>query len=74
MEEYSRALRAQVGQGLTPWVTFASILVLWRPCQGAHCEPVWVKGGPSLAKGSTKRATFREKGHLAKTMLFTMFS
>ena len=36
--------------------------------------PVWVRSGPSLAKGPTKRITFREKGHLAKTMLFTMFS
>ena len=27
-----------------------------------------------MAKGPTKRITFREKGHLAKTMLFTMFS
>ena len=40
----------------------------------AHRTPVWVKSGLSLAKGSIKRITSREKGHLAKTMLFTMFS
>ena len=55
-------------------MAFASILELCRPCQGAHWTPVWVKSGPSLAKGSTKRIVFREKGHLAKTILFTMFS
>ena len=55
-------------------MAFASILELCRPCQGARWTPVWVKSGPSLAKGPTKRITFREKGHLAKTMLFNMFS
>ena len=42
--------------------------------QGTHWAPVWVKSGPSLAKGSTKTSAFGEKGHLAKTMLFTRFS
>ena len=48
MEVHSRALRAEVE--------------LCRPCQGAHWTPVWVKSGPSLAKGPTKRITFRERG------------
>ena len=55
-------------------MAFASILALGRPCQGAPWAPVWVKSGPSLAKESTKTTAFGEKGHLAKTMLFTRFS
>ena len=55
-------------------MAFASILALGRPCQGPPWAPVWVKSGPSLAKGSTKTPAFGEKGNLAKTMLFTMFS
>ena len=42
--------------------------------KGSTGRQFWVKSGLSLAKGLTKRITFREKGHLAKTMLFTMFS
>ena len=55
-------------------MAFASILALGRPCQGPPWAPVWVKSGPSLAKGSTKTTAFGEKGNLAKTMLFTRFS
>ena len=55
-------------------MAFASILALGRPCQGPPWAPVWVKSGPSLAKGSTKTIAFGEKGNLAKTMLFTRFS
>ena len=36
--------------------------------------PVWVKSGPSLAKGSTETVASGEKGHLDKTMLFIKFS
>ena len=74
MEVHSRALCAEVGQGLAPLLAFASILALGRPCQGGPWAPDWVKSGPSLAKGSTKTTAFGEKGHLAKTMLFTRFS
>ena len=74
MEVYSRALCAEVGQGLASCVAFASILEVRRPCQGGHLAPVWVKSGPSLAKGSTKTVASGEKKHLAKTMLFTIFS
>ena len=31
----NRALNAEVGQALAPWVTFVVILVSWRPCPGA---------------------------------------
>ena len=55
-------------------MAFASILALGRPCQGHPWAPVCVKSGPSLAKGSTKTTAPGEKGHLAKTMLFTRFS
>ena len=55
-------------------MAFASILALGWPCQGPRWAPVWVKSGPSLAKGSTKTTAFGEKGNLAKTMLFTRFS
>ena len=74
MEFHSRALCAEVEQGLAPWVAFASILALGRPCQGPPWAPVWVKSGPSLAKGSTKTTAFGEKGNLAKTILFIRFS
>ena len=43
-------------------MAFALILELWRPCPGAHCARVWVKSGPSLAKGSTKMIVFWGKG------------
>ena len=55
-------------------MAFASILELWQPSQGVHCAPVCVKSGPSLAKGLTKTTAFGEKGHLAKTLLFSRFS
>ena len=44
------------------------------PARGAYWAPVWVKSGPSLAKGSTKTTASGEKGHLARTMLFNRFS
>ena len=67
IEVHSRVSRAEIGQGLARGVAFASISELWGPCQGDHCGPVWVKSGPSAAKGSTRPIAFGGKGHLAKT-------
>ena len=74
IEVQSSALRAEVGQGLAARLPFPAILELCRPCRGAHWAPVWVKSGPTLAKGSTKTTASGEKGHLAKTILCIRFS
>ena len=61
MEVHSRALNAEVGQGLAPSLAFAFHFGAQVALPGTHCTPVWLKSGPSLAKGSTKTAALGVK-------------
>ena len=69
----NRALNAEVGQALAPWLTFVAILVSRRPCPGAREVQVWIKGHPNWTKVRARWTALGQKVHLAKTSVFTMF-
>ena len=70
----NRALGAEVGQVLAPWMTFVCILVSREPLQGVKRGYVRDKSSPSLAEEFIKRAVVPKMTHLARTSVFTTFS